>query len=79
MGHYAGAPTRPVPTSMSPLGSEPTYEIHHRAKEQDNGSRKDEVELSDKPMMKDFWTYIPRFFIVRYNLFMVSSHLNCSP
>jgi len=42
-------------------------------------SRKDEDELSDKPIMGD-WTYIPGLFIVRYNLFVVPSQLNyCSP
>jgi len=42
-------------------------------------NRKDEDELSDKPIMGD-WTYIPGLFIVRYNLFVVPSQLNyCSP
>jgi hypothetical protein len=52
VGTYAGAPTRPVPTSISPFGREPTW-------------IGEEEELSDKGRVKEkSHIYISRFFVM---------------
>lgn len=67
---YAGAPTRPVPTSISPLGSEPTYSKSYQIKATCGSEPR---FLRTQTRANEKWTYISGPFVMRDHLLVVAS------